>query len=89
MAKVLVAIKVFPSDPSRDLSQLKAQIEKRLPKDVSILRFQEEPIAFGLVALVANLLMPEEASGKMDEIEEALKSTEGVSEIQVVSATRT
>ena len=89
MAKVLASIKVFPSDPSRDLSQLKAQIEKRLPKDVSVLRFQEEPIAFGLVALIANLLMPEEVSGKMDEIEDAMKSTEGVSEIQVVSVTRT
>ena len=68
---------------------MKAQIEKRLPKDVSVLRFQEEPIAFGLVALIANLLMPEEVSGKMDEIEDTLKSTEGVSEIQVVSVTRT
>jgi elongation factor 1-beta len=89
VAKVLASIKVFPSDPLRDLSQLKAQIERRLPKDVSVLRFQEEPIAFGLVALIANLLMPEEVSGKMDEIEDALKSTEGVSEIQVVSVTRT
>lgn len=89
MAKVLASIKVFPSEPSSDLSGLKSQIEKRLPKDVSVLRFQEEPIAFGLVALIANLLMPEEASGKMDEVEENLKSTEGVSEIQVISVTRT
>jgi elongation factor 1-beta len=89
MAKVLASIKVFPSEPLSDLSGLKAQIEKSLPKDVSVLRFQEEPIAFGLVALIANLLMPEEASGKMDEVEENLKSTEGVSEIQVISVTRT
>jgi translation elongation factor aEF-1 beta len=89
MAKVLAAIKIFPLNPSNDLSQLKAQIEKNLPKDVSVLRYQEEPIAFGLVALIANLLMPEEISGKMDEVEERLKSTEGVSEIQVMSVTRT
>jgi translation elongation factor aEF-1 beta len=89
MAKVLASIKVFPSEPLSDLSGLKSQIEKSLPKDVSVLRFQEEPIAFGLVALIANLLMPEEASGKMDEVEENLKSTEGVSEIQVISVTRT
>jgi translation elongation factor aEF-1 beta len=89
MAKVLAAIKIFPSNPSNDLSRLKAQIEKNLPKDVSVLKYQEEPIAFGLVALIANLLMPEEISGKMDEVEERLKSTEGVSEIQVMSVTRT
>jgi elongation factor 1-beta len=89
MAKVLASIKIFPSEPSIDLSQLKARIEKNLPNDVSILKYTEEPIAFGLVALIANLLMPEEVSGKMDEVEEALKSTEGVSEIQVVAMTRT
>jgi len=89
MAKVLAAIKIFPSNPSNDLSQLRAQIEKNLPKDVSVLKYQEEPIAFGLVALIANVLMPEEVSGKMDEVEERLKSTEGVSEIQVMSVTRT
>ncbi len=89
MAKILAQIKVFPSNPSSDLSQLKTEIEKSLPKDVSVLGFKEEPIAFGLVALVANLLMPEELSGKMDEVEESLKSTKGVSEIQVVTVTRT
>ena len=89
MAKVLASIKIFPSDPEKDLSELKTQIEKGLPKDVSVLRFQEEPIAFGLVALIVSLLMPEEVSGKMDEVEAGLKSTEGVSEIQVVSVTRT
>ncbi|MEM2942079.1 MAG: elongation factor 1-beta [Candidatus Bathyarchaeia archaeon] len=87
MARVLASFKVFPSDPSADLSRLKAQIQSRLPRDVSV-RFQEEPVAFGLVALIADLLMPEDAEGKMDEIEEALKSTEGVSEIQIVSVGR-
>lgn len=88
MAKVLAAIKIFPSDVSKDLSQLKDQIQRNLPKDVSVLRFQEEPIAFGLVALIATLSMPEEISGKMDEIEDKLKATEGVSEIQVITVSR-
>jgi elongation factor 1-beta len=88
MGKVLAAIKIFPSDVSKDLSQLKDQIQRNLPKDVSVLRFQEEPIAFGLVALIATLSMPEEISGKMDEIEDKLKATEGVSEIQVITVSR-
>lgn len=88
MAKVLAAIKIFPSDVSKDLSQLKDQIQRNLPKDVSVLRFQEEPIAFGLVALIATVSMPEEISGKMDEIEDKLKATEGVSEIQVMTVSR-
>jgi len=88
MAKVLAAIKIFPSDVSKDLSQLKDQIQRNLPKDVSVLRFQEEPVAFGLVALIATVSMPEEISGKMDEIEDKLKATEGVSEIQVMTVSR-
>ncbi|MCK5626988.1 MAG: elongation factor 1-beta [Candidatus Bathyarchaeia archaeon] len=88
MAKVLASIKIFPSDTSTDLSELKSKIEKKLPKDAPIIASKEEPIAFGLVALIVNVAMPEEISGKMDEVEEALKSTEGVSEIQVVNVTR-
>ncbi len=88
MAKVVASIKIFPSDPSMDISELKVKIEENLPKDASIIASKEEPIAFGLVALIANVAMPEEISGKMDEVEEALKSTEGVSEIQVVNVTR-
>ncbi|WP_455278684.1 elongation factor 1-beta [[Eubacterium] cellulosolvens] len=88
MAKVIASIKIFPSEVSTDLSELKSRIEKKLPKDTSIIASKEEPIAFGLVAIIANIAMPEEISGKMDEVEEALKSTEGVSEIQVVNVTR-
>jgi elongation factor 1-beta len=88
MAKVIASIKIFPKDPSTDLSELKSRIEKRLPKDASIIASKEDPIAFGLVAIIANIAMPEEISGKMDEVEEALKSTDGVSEIQVMNVTR-
>jgi elongation factor 1-beta len=88
MAKVIASIKIFPNEPSTDLSELKSRIEKRLPKDASIIASKEEPIAFGLVAIIANIAMPEEISGKMDEVEEAIKSTDGVSEIQVMNVTR-
>ena len=88
MAKVIASIKIFPSEPSIDISELQVKIEEKLPKDATIIASKEEPIAFGLVALVANIAMPEEISGMMDQVEEALKSTEGVSEIQVVNVTR-
>jgi len=40
------------------------------------------------VALVARVVMPEE-EGRMDKVEEALKSVENVGEIQVVNVWRT
>ncbi|MGQ9543052.1 MAG: elongation factor 1-beta [Candidatus Bathyarchaeia archaeon] len=89
MAKVMASIRIFPSDPSGDLSELKAEITRCLPKEVSVLGFREDPIAFGLVALIANLTMPENIDGMMDRVEENLRSTRGVSEIQVIALSRT
>lgn len=88
MGKVVAAVKVFPSDPAADLAALKAKIRSCLPADVTAERFDEEPIAFGLVALTAYIVMPEDSGGKMEAVEEALKSMEDVSEIQVVRVGR-
>ena len=88
MAKVVAQIKIFPTETTVDLGELRKKIEKALPPETTIARFDEEPIAFGLVALVASVVMPEE-EGRMDKVEEALKSVENVGEIQVVNVWRT
>ncbi len=48
---------------------------------------KEEPIAFGLVALIADFLTDDEA-GAMEKIEEALRSSESVGEFEVLGASR-
>ncbi|MGA8857798.1 MAG: elongation factor 1-beta [Candidatus Bathyarchaeia archaeon] len=88
MAKVLASIKIFPSDANIDLDGLKAKIQASLPADSTVQRFEEEPIAFGLVALIAHVLLPEDVEGKMDQVEEAIRSVELVSEIQVQRVVR-
>jgi len=88
LAKVVAQIKIFPTETTVDLGDLRKKIENALPPQTSIARFEEEPIAFGLVALVARVVMPEE-EGRMDKVEEALKSVENVGEIQVVNVWRT
>jgi len=88
LAKVVAQIKIFPAETTVDLGELRKKIEKALPPETTIARFDEEPIAFGLVALVARVVMPEE-EGRMDKVEEALKSVENVGEIQVVNVWRT
>jgi translation elongation factor aEF-1 beta len=67
---------------------LKAKIQASLPADSTVQRFEEEPIAFGLVALIAHVLLPEDVEGKMDQVEEAIRSVELVSEIQVQRVVR-
>ncbi len=63
-------------------------MRKRLEGKASIYKYEEEPVAFGLVALVAHVLVPEDAQGRMDEVEELLKQTDGVSEVQVMVSRR-
>jgi len=82
MTNVLVSMKIFPTDITIDLNQLKQQIEKSLPKDSSVKRFAEEPIAFGLNVLIAHILIPEDKSGELEKIENTIRRIEGVSNIE-------
>jgi elongation factor 1-beta len=88
LAKVLASIKVFPSDANIDMGILKSKVQASLPAGSSIQRFEEEPVAFGLVALIAHVILAEDAEGKMDQVEEAIRAVDWVSEIQVQSVRR-
>ena len=88
MAKVLVTVKLFPSDTTTNLNHLKETVKKTLEGKASIYKYEEEPIAFGLVALIAHVLVPEEEQGRMDEVEDLLKKTTGISEVQVMVSRR-
>jgi len=88
MAKVLVSMKIFPTGTEVNLNQLKQTIEKNLPKDTSAYGFAEEPIAYGLNALIAHILIPEEKSGSLEEVENNLKNIEGVSQIEIYMVRR-
>jgi translation elongation factor aEF-1 beta len=82
MANVMVSMKIFPEDITIDLSNLREQIIKILPQSVSVRKFAEEPIAFGLVALIAHILMSEEKSGELEKVENAIRNIKGVSTIE-------
>jgi len=82
MARIVVSIKIFPSDITVDLSQLKEKIEKELPKYASVYKFDEEPIAFGLSALIAHIIIPEEKSGALDKVEKQLQAIDEISQIE-------
>lgn len=88
MSKVVVSIKIFPSDITIDLAILKEKVEKNLPEYASVYKFVEEPIAFGLVALIAHIVIPEEKSGGLGEIEERLQKINEISEIQTLMVRR-
>jgi elongation factor 1-beta len=82
MANMLVSMKIFPSDITVDLNQLKQHIENSLPKDSSVRKFAEEPIAFGLKALIAHILIPEDKQDSLEKIENIIKQINGVSNVE-------
>ena len=88
MARVLVSLKIFPSDINVDREALKKKIEDSLPDFASVYKFEEEPIAFGLVAIIAHVLVPEDKAGGIDEVEAALKNIDEISNFQALTIRR-
>ncbi len=82
LAKVLVSMKIFPSDVDVNREDLKKEIKESLPEHASVYRFEEEPIAFGLVAVIAHILVPEDRAGGVDEVESSLRKIEKISDFQ-------
>jgi elongation factor 1-beta len=87
MAKVLAVVKIFPKTIETNLENLKDEIRKALSSDVTVDSFNEEPIAFGLVALIANILM-EDSTGNIDRVESSLNDLDDVSQIEVTRVMR-
>ena len=82
MAKILVSMKIFPEDITIPLEKLKEQIQAIIPQDSKVLRFDEEPIAYGLSALIAHVLIPEEKQEQLENIENSIRGIQGVSNLE-------
>ena len=88
MGTVIVTYKVFPEDIVKSFDDLKKQIQAIKPEFASIEGWGEEPVAFGLVALLVQLRFPEDKSGIVDEFEEKLAKIPGISQAQTMFVRR-
>ena len=77
MGDVLITYKIMPSGVDVDMEELKKKVEEKLEGMAKINDFTEEPIAFGLKALVVRVIVKDEG-GISDRIEEILKDIEDV-----------
>ena len=55
---------------------------------VTIIKIEEEEIAFGAKILKVHLTMPEEIEGGTSEIEEIVRGIPGIEEVEVAYVTR-
>ena len=61
MATVVIIVKLMPDSPQTDLEAIKNQARKMLePEGAKNISFEENPIAFGLKAIMMKMDMPEE-----------------------------
>jgi len=88
MGSVIVTYKIFPEDIMENFDELKKQIEGIKPEFASIEGYGEEPVAFGLKALLLQVKFPEDKTGIVDEFEEKLAKLPGISQAQTMFVRR-
>ena len=87
MGSYLVRIKVLPTGPEVPSQQLLDSIRGRLDKDMVLKNSREEPIAFGLYALIIDIVVPE-VEGMIDKVEQAVAAAPLVAQSELVGASR-
>ena len=89
MADVIMTVKIMPESPEVHLEDLKEDIEKKVRAFAgkSAVKFEKEPIAFGLTALKV-LFATKESNSNTDKLEESLRSIDGISSAEVIDVRR-
>ena len=87
MGDVAAKIKVMPNSPDVDLDDLQDRLEESLPQGAEIRGFQRDDVAFGLVALLPTVIVPDGAGGT-EAVEEAFKEVDGVESVAVENVGR-
>lgn len=86
MGTYVVRMKVLPTGPEIPVQQLLGNVKASLEQDMVFRSSKEEPIAFGLYALIIDIATPD-AEGTIDKVEAAVARAKDVaqSELQAVS----
>jgi elongation factor 1-beta len=87
MARLVVRIRILPAEAGSDLDEVVRLLKTEIPTGMQLKAHAKEPIAFGLQAIVGDFLLEDE-QGQMDRLEDSIKNTEGVGQIEVMSMSR-
>jgi len=86
-ATAAIKIKIMPEGLDVNLEKIKKEGKKKIEKEGGVLTsYEEEPIAFGLKALIATLAWPEAKS--TDLVETIFSEVKGVSSVSIIDYRR-
>ncbi len=87
MGIALIKLKIMPTSPEINLKEIKTKAREIIEKNEGkISEFQEEPIAFGLKAIIVGFELDEKK--ELEPIEENLKKIEEINSVQVIDMRR-
>lgn len=86
MKQIVYTLRVFPREDTADLEQLLKRIGENL-KSGRIVASQTADFFFGMKVLLVNIEAPE-VDGISDKIESEIKSTPGVSDMEILMVSR-
>ncbi len=87
MGSYLVRVKVMPSGPEVPSDKLLESVRGVLGKEMTIRGSKEDPIAFGLYALIIDIIAPEE-EGMVDKVEAAVATAPLVTQSDLMGVSR-
>jgi len=88
MGDVAAKIKVMPESVDTDLKELKEKLKAAIPTGAELYGdIVEEPIAFGLKALIVTLIVNDQEGGT-EVVEEAFAKVPGTENVQVIDVNR-
>jgi len=87
MGSLALRVKILPTDPKMKAEGILEEINKIENIEINIIKHHSQPIAYGLEALIADLIISDE-EGKINELEEIMEVNNKISQMDIIAMSK-